>query len=98
MTDPLHHPNLKDPEGSTCCFLNSERVCGPDCIAFIPQIEKPTHSDFIGKEWSKCHILINLHRGGKHLVILAEAAGNLVGSLKKQSADAQRTNQPEPKL
>lgn len=97
-TPPLHHPNMRDDtnkEGMHC-FLNSERVCGADCMAFVAPIEKPDHSDFIGKEWAQCHLLINAHRVGKHVAILAVTADSLLKKVKTYFADKERGDQVSP--
>jgi len=97
-TAPLHHPSMREDPGKegTYCFLNSTRVCGPDCTAFISPIEKPEGQDYIGKEWAKCHLMINAHRVGKHVAIIAVAAGDLLKKVKNHLADAERVNQPGP--
>lgn len=78
------------------CFLDRSRVCGPDCMAYVPPIEKPESVDYIGKEWAKCHLLINVHRTGKHISILTITANELLSKVRSYFADKQRNDQTGP--
>lgn len=71
------------------CFLNSDRACGADCMAYEAA---PTHKDFMGKQWANCMLLVNIHRTGKHLTIIAQSTDALL-TLKR---DEVRTQQPPP--
>lgn len=91
----LFHPSLKDePEKKSglYCFLNAERVCSSDCMAFVAPPDGPDYRD---QQWANCLLLINAHRGGKHLVVLASATGELLQRSKNEAADRAR-NQPGP--
>jgi hypothetical protein len=93
--EPLqHHPSLKedDPNG-LYCFLNMARPCGPDCMAWqMP----PPGVDYQDQQWASCMLLVNAHRGGKHLVVLAASASELVHKAKNETADRLRAQQPPP--
>lgn len=100
MTAPpprtIHHPTLKEddaPEKGLVCFLDMKRPCGPDCMAWEKRPEGP---DFQDKQWANCMLLVNAHRGGKHLVVLASQGAALLQANKVAAADAQRANQPPP--
>lgn len=70
------------------CFLNSERECGPDCMAYLGiPIEGPDYNTPDGKrhQWAACMLLVHSHKLSKHLVLIANLA----------RADAAR-NQPQP--
>lgn len=71
------------------CFISPDRVCGADCMAYS---DPPNHKDFVGKQWAHCLLLVNTHRAGKHLTVLASHADTLL-NLKQDEA---RTNQPPP--
>jgi len=73
------------------CFLNEERVCNAACMAFT---EPPEGADYKGQQWASCMLLVNAHRGGKHLVVLAATAGEIVKKAKTEAADRERLNQP----
>lgn len=75
------------------CFLNNDRPCGPDCMAFA---EPPEGADYQGKQWANCMILVNAHRVGKHLPILCSLGNELVKKAKNEAADRARANQPPP--
>ena len=57
------------------CFMNADRVCSADCMAFLHP--PPAEPDYAGQQWASCLLLVNVHRGGKHLVILASEAHKL---------------------
>lgn len=95
MNTPAHHPHTM-AEGDTkglYCFLNNERPCGPDCMAYT---ERPDSPEYLGKQWAECLLLVNAHRVGKHLTILASVGDALYKKTKTQAADEQRLNQPAP--
>ncbi len=92
---PTHFPNMVEhaPIGANglVCWRDKERPCAPDCMAFI---EPPEGADYAGKQWANCLVLVNEHRTGKHLTILAQVGGELVKARKVEAADKQRLNQP----
>lgn len=71
------------------CFIDQGRICGPDCMAFLPQ--PPSEPDYQGEGWAHCHVLVNAHRLGKHLVILAGAVSKVAGIQRQAAAEAVRT-------
>lgn len=91
----LHHPTLKEADlaDGLLCFMNSERPCGPDCMAYELAPPGPDYQD---KQWANCLLLVNAHRAGKHLVVLASVAADQVRQTKNAAADAARNNQPPP--
>lgn len=85
-----------DPNGPAisglACFMNQDRVCGSDCMAFLPQV--PDGSQYIGEQWAHCHLLVNADRAGRHLVILASVGSKIAGLQSKTVAEAQRQQKP----
>jgi len=70
------------------CFLNGERSCGPDCMAYMAvPLDGPDYAtpDGIRHQWTGCMLLVHTHKLSKHLVLLANMA---------RAADAK--NQPMP--
>jgi hypothetical protein len=59
-------------------------------------ITAPNGPDYVGQQWARCILLVNTHRTGKHLVLLADAVGQQVKKAAAAIADAARTNQPPP--
>ncbi len=59
------------------CFLDRNKACGADCMAWD---SVPNHRDYIGKQFANCMILVNLHRTGKHLTVIASSLDTLVKS------------------
>lgn len=70
-----HHPETKPipegPQNGLACWLNTERLCGADCMAFAdpPMAKGP---DYDGKQWANCIVLVSLHQESKHATILAQ--------------------------
>jgi hypothetical protein len=93
----MNHPPPRPSalEGLTC-FIDRQRLCGPDCMAWSARPEGPDYKD---QQWANCQVLVAGHRGGKHLVVLASQAGELLRVFKNGAADQARANQaPPPKV
>jgi hypothetical protein len=93
LAEPPHAPSLKedDPNG-LICFLNIDRPCEPTCMAWI---RPPAGPDFQDQQFSNCMLLVNAHRAGKHLVVLASNTSALIKKAQDEAADRART-QPAP--
>lgn len=59
-------------------------------------ITAPAGPDYMGQQWARCLLLVNSHRTGKHLVLIADALGQQLKKTAAAIADAARTNQPPP--
>ena len=92
VLDPLHHPRIKDPEG-LICFLDVGRPCEASCMAYITPPDGPDYQD---QQFANCMLLVNAHRAGKHLVVLAMVGGELVKKNKTEAADRARAQQTPP--
>jgi hypothetical protein len=97
-TAQVHHPDIKDDDvqGGLICFLDRDRVCGSDCMAY--ESDPPTQPDYRGKQWASCMLLVNAHRGGKHLTVLAQVASEFTQSSRAHAADQARKNQHPPSV
>ena len=99
LEDVPGQPGMKAMPGETPkdmvrCFLDADRGCGPDCMAYLTN--PPTDPDYRDQHWARCHLLVNVHRGGKHMVHLA-----MIGSqmLKKHEPGPPNPNDiPPPKV
>lgn len=77
------------------CFLNNERFCTPECIAYLNKV--PEGPAYLGEQWARCHVLVNVDRAGRHLVVLASTVGELKNHIKNEAADKARPKPvPEP--
>lgn len=96
MNNPMHADRLDaealDKNG-LICFLDHDRPCGADCMAFG---EPPEGVDYQGKQWANCLLLTSAHRGSKHLVVLASIGSDLVKKARTEQADRLRAQQPPP--
>ena len=85
--------NSKPLAGGAACFKDQQRICGPDCMAYLTH--PPTSPYYEGEMWAHCHVLVNHDRIGRHLVIVANTLGRLGSQSARSHAEAQR-NQPGP--
>ena len=83
---------VEPPTNGLACFMNQDRICGADCMAFLPQV--PEGITFQGEQWAHCHLLVNADRAGRHLVVLASVGSNLVSLQRKANAEAVRSQKP----
>lgn len=95
VTEPRpHHPTLKEgEEGGLDCFMDKERPCTASCMAWTPVPEGPDYKD---QQWANCMLLVNAHRGGKHLVVLAQVGSKLAEKARTDAADRARSEQTPP--
>lgn len=84
-----YHPDMRPKGTGLQCFMNGDRVCGADCMAF--QTDRPEGPDY-QDQWAHCMLLTNLHRGAKHLVVLTQSVNTIV----RQGQDMARQNQVPP--
>lgn len=83
------------PHGSGLyCFIDATRPCESECMAFL--LAQPEGNDYQGQQWSKCALLVNLHKMGKHAVALAGQGDSLVRHFRVKAADDSRAKQPLP--
>lgn len=90
----IERPEMMDiPEDRTglYCFLESSRECGADCMAYLGI--RPDGPDYEGQQWSRCSLLVNAHKLGKHAVALASQGGSLLKHLRVKAADDKREGQ-----
>jgi hypothetical protein len=95
-TPQVHHSDIKDDDvrSGLLCFLDRDRVCGPDCMAYLS--DPPAQPDYRGNQWASCMLLVNVHRGGKHLTILAQVASDFTQASRAHVADQARKSQMPP--
>lgn len=85
---------IQSPEG-LICFKDKMRVCGPDCMAYTTP---PPHPDYTDQQWARCILLVNSHRTGKHLTVIAAALGEQNQKAKTVQADLLRATQLPPPM
>src|SRR5690606_10644440 len=96
MSEPyLEKPDEHVPEGTEkYCFIDSNRPCTAECMAFL--VVRPEGPDYEGQQWAACSLLVNMHRGGKHLTVLASQGAAVLKDMRIKMADEKRLNQPPP--
>lgn len=82
------------PENAVFCFLDASRPCTAECMAFLPA--RPEGEDYEGQTFAACSLLVNAHKLGKHLTVIAQQGTMLLKHLRVKQADAQRNGQPPP--
>ena len=56
-------------------------------------ISRPEGPDYTAQQWANCALLVNAHRAGKHLVVIAATLGEQERKAKTAAADQARMNQ-----
>jgi hypothetical protein len=82
-------PKEDETRPGSACYRDQNRICGPDCMAYLPQ--KPEGTAYIGEQWAHCHLLVNADRVGRHLVVIADTNYKLASIQRKAEAEAIRT-------
>lgn len=65
------------PTTGLYCWVNSERECGSDCMAYQAcPVEGADYCtpDGVPNQWARCMLLVNAHKVSKHVVLLASLA------------------------
>lgn len=78
-------PDEPKAKGSLACFQDQGRICGSDCMAYLPQ--PPAGTAYQGENWAHCLLLVNAERAGKHVIIIADL-------LKRSKSEATRNQAP----
>lgn len=91
MPDTPDAPEAKPEElkNELYCFFDFSRPCTCECVAWEAVV--PEDKDYKDKPWAHCMIAVNVHRVGKHLVVLGSGLGKIVNLFTDQT----RTN-PKP--
>lgn len=69
MTEPAQDEE-QPVEGKLFCFMDNIRQCGPDCMAYLPQV--PQGTSYVGESWAHCKLLVASDQVGRHIVIIAD--------------------------
>ena len=85
-----HAPDATDK----FCFIDANRPCTAECMAYL--VSRPDGQDYEDQQWAACSILVNLHRGGKHLTVLASQGAAVIKDMRIRVADDKRLNQSFP--
>jgi|SRR5690606_10009318 len=88
QTDPELY-DYRPGDSGPACFFSQDRICGSDCMAYLPT--PPQGQAYLGEQWAHCHVLVNVDRVGRHLVVLASTASELVKHFKDEAADRKRS-------
>lgn len=67
-TETASIPEMRDDVG-LYCFLNSDRPCGAECMAFVTNpIDSKTQE--LGHAQQHCNIISSIERVGRHLAVI----------------------------
>ena len=94
--EQAYHPNMLEkseggspgPNEGPACYRDQFRICGPDCMAYLPQV--PDGSVYVGEQWAHCLLLVSHERSGRHLVVLADTLTKHAAFQRGQRAEAIR--------
>lgn len=68
-------PKGEVPGSGLFCFKDQQRACTSECMAYV---NPPPGEDYKDQQWAHCLELVNLHRLGKHVALLAASSGELL--------------------
>lgn len=76
-----------DPElNGLTCFLNSDRVCGPDCMSYSTFASE---SPMLNDEQKHCTLLVAAERLGRY-------SGIIIKTLRNEQQDRARSSEESP--
>lgn len=75
-------------EAKMFCYRDAIRVCGPDCMAYLPQV--PDGKAYTGENWAHCKMLVASDQVGRHVVIIAD----LLSKMRATQATQERMKPP----
>lgn len=75
-----------DPKNGLVCFLNMDRPCGPDCMAYTTN---KAESVYLNEQQKHCTLIVGIERLGRY-------TGGLLSIIKANKADAQRAVSVKP--
>ncbi len=70
------------------CYSDATRPCNSSCVAYL--LVQPDGDDYKEQPWAQCLVLVNAHRSGKHLTVLASVASSACKSMHIKIADDTR--------
>ncbi len=95
----LESPNMRDADSSAMCFLDRERPCGPECLAYVTHPKLAKSSD-LTQQQAHCAIINNFERVGRGTIMVGQAVAEVASSArslltrgKTVDADKARTGQ-----
>jgi hypothetical protein len=102
MDDPLRDeddeapraPEVKPDSNGLFCFLNGERECGADCMAYLT--EPNSESPHLGLQQKNCILLVSVERLGRSTAGIASLVNKAQQASAKEAADRMRQSHPSP--
>jgi hypothetical protein len=84
----IHTPDEleDDVRNGLMCFLDTDRMCGADCMAFTTQ---RSESPYLNHQQQNCAVIVGVERLGRY-------AGGIMKILRDDKADRARENQKPP--
>ena len=68
-------PKGEVPGSGLFCFKDQQRACTAECMAYV---NPPGGEDYKDQQWAHCLELVNLHRVGKHISLIAVYACDML--------------------
>jgi hypothetical protein len=86
MSEP--EQDEKPMESKLFCFIDNIRVCGPDCMSYLPQV--PDGRFYVGESWAHCKLLVTADQVGRHIIVITD----LLSKARAAQAVQERTKPP----
>jgi hypothetical protein len=75
------------PEEELYCFINADRECGPECMAFS---SVPAESPHLSMRQRSCTLLVGVERAGRYMGGLVQLVRSAQQDEKTKQQDAAR--------
>ena len=89
----LEQSEMRPPDTGLYCFLNGDRACNAECMAYVSNPNARSSSSELNQQQQHCAIVSGAERTGRGLIMIASG---ISGLLKKQAinkADKARQGQ-----
>ena len=91
--DALVPQEEMSPSLGAFCFLDRDRMCTAECMAYVTHPRHKSSSSDLSEEQSHCALLAGLERTGRGVIALAGTVGQATRKKGIEDADRRRSEQ-----
>ena len=90
----IEQSEMRPPETGLYCFINRDRVCSGDCMAYVSHPNaRTTSASELSAQQTHCAIVAGVERAGRGLIMIASGVGGLLKKQSIKAADEARSSQ-----
>jgi len=103
MANPVEERDIEFPDEAAprgtglYCFLNGERECGPDCMAFLPE-PSADKAQTLSLQQRSCTVIVATERIGRFMGGLVQLGLQRQASADKRAQDEERRRSITPPI